>query len=105
MPLRAPDLLASVQGVLWMIVSCAFYALIYAVVRGLSERFPVNQIVFFRAVVGLLAGRLQHRIEVPVFYFPKHPQRLIRISAQAYNQYEQYVSLKEALVRSSLELW
>jgi drug/metabolite transporter (DMT)-like permease len=42
----------SIRGVLWMILSSMFYALIYVVVRGLSESFDVNQIVFFRAVLG-----------------------------------------------------
>ncbi len=45
---------APVRGILWMVASCVFYALIYVVVRGLSETFPVNQIVFFRAVLGSL---------------------------------------------------
>ena len=35
-----------------MLLSSLFYALIYVVVRGLSESFAVNQIVFFRAVLG-----------------------------------------------------
>lgn len=43
-----------VQGVLWMSLSSCFYALIYVVVRSLAESFPVNQIVFFRAVLGTL---------------------------------------------------
>lgn len=46
------NLSGSVKGVLWMILSSVFYALIYAVVRGLTEIFPVNQIVFFRALLG-----------------------------------------------------
>ena len=54
MMLRLANLSGSVQGVLWMIVSCMFYALIYAVVRGLTETFAVNQIVFFRATLGTL---------------------------------------------------
>lgn len=48
----AADRSASIRGVLWMILSGMFYALIYVVVRGLSESFDVNQIVFFRAVLG-----------------------------------------------------
>ena len=48
------DQSASVQGILWMLMSCMFYALIYLVVRGLTEIFPVNQVVFFRAVMGSL---------------------------------------------------
>ena len=52
MPLATPS--GSVQGVLWMIASGMFYALIYAVVRGLTETFPVNQVVFFRATLGSL---------------------------------------------------
>lgn len=35
-----------------MLLSNLFYALIYVVVRGLSDNFEVNQIVFFRAVLG-----------------------------------------------------
>jgi drug/metabolite transporter (DMT)-like permease len=46
------DLPDPVRGVLWMILSSLFYALIYVVVRGLAESFVVNQIVFFRAVLG-----------------------------------------------------
>ena len=41
-----------VRGVLWMMLSSLFYALIYVVVRGLADGFAVNQIVFFRAVLG-----------------------------------------------------
>ncbi len=48
----AADTSGAVRGVLWMILSSMFYALIYVVVRGLAERFDVNQIVFFRAVLG-----------------------------------------------------
>lgn len=46
------NLSGSVKGVLWMILSSVFYALIYAVVRGLTDVFPVNEIVFFRALFG-----------------------------------------------------
>ena len=46
------DLQGPVRGVLWMLLSNLFYALIYVVVRGLTENFEVNQIVFFRAVLG-----------------------------------------------------
>ena len=35
-----------------MLLSSVFYALIYVVVRGLTDSFPVNQIVFFRALFG-----------------------------------------------------
>ena len=35
-----------------MSIASVFYALIYVVVRGLADNFPVNQIVFFRAVLG-----------------------------------------------------
>lgn len=50
----AVGLSGPVRGILWMVASGMFYALIYIVVRGLSETFPVNQIVFFRAVLGSL---------------------------------------------------
>jgi isopenicillin-N epimerase len=38
-----------------------------------------------------------HRIEVPVPSWPQAPQRLLRISAQLYNRFEQYERLAEAL--------
>jgi isopenicillin-N epimerase len=44
------------------------------------------------------ALRERHRIEVPVIPWPRHPQRLLRISAQAYNHIDQYRRLAEALV-------
>ena len=46
------DTTGAVRGVSWMVASSMFYALIYVVVRGLAEKFDVNQIVFFRAVLG-----------------------------------------------------
>ena len=49
---KLKELPGSVRGVLWMMISNLFYALIYVVVRGLSESFSVNQIVFFRAILG-----------------------------------------------------
>jgi isopenicillin-N epimerase len=41
--------------------------------------------------------RDRYAIEVPVFHFPQPPQRMLRISAQAYNSLEDYVRLAEAL--------
>ena len=38
-----------------------------------------------------------HAIEVPVVTCPAHPGRLLRISAQAYNELEDYERLAEAL--------
>ena len=52
MVLSPAGLSGSMRGILWMLVSSVFYSLIYVVVRGLSESFPVNEIVFFRAVLG-----------------------------------------------------
>lgn len=52
MPPQSAEPSAAVRGVLWMLSSSAFYALMYVVVRGLSEAFPANQIVLFRAVLG-----------------------------------------------------
>ena len=48
----AADTSGALRGVLWMVASSMFYALIYVVVRGLAEKFDVNQIVFFRALLG-----------------------------------------------------
>ena len=39
----------------------------------------------------------QHRVEVPIFVFPEHPRRLVRISAQLYNSREQIELLARAL--------
>ncbi|MCX7829854.1 MAG: hypothetical protein N2445_02165 [Acidobacteria bacterium] len=38
-----------------------------------------------------------HKIEVPVMYFPKYPKRVLRISAQIYNTLEEYAKLAEIL--------
>lgn len=38
-----------------------------------------------------------HRIEVPVFYWPSAPQSVLRVSAHAYNSLDQYALLREAL--------
>ena len=46
------NLSGPLQGILWMVASGAFYALIYVVVRSLTADFPVNQVVLFRAVLG-----------------------------------------------------
>ncbi len=39
----------------------------------------------------------EERIEVPVFFWPRDPQRLIRISAQLYNSEADYLRLADAL--------
>lgn len=39
----------------------------------------------------------EYNIEVPVFMWPKHPQRWLRISAQLYNQFEDYERLAKGL--------
>jgi isopenicillin-N epimerase len=39
----------------------------------------------------------RHRVEVPIFVFPEHPRRLVRISAQAYNSLAQVELLARAL--------
>ncbi len=52
MKFEVAHLSGSVKGVLWMFLSSVFYALIYIVVRGLTDSIPVNQIVFFRALLG-----------------------------------------------------
>ncbi len=40
-----------------------------------------------------------HRIEVPTYFWPKYPHRLIRIAAQAYNSEAQYERLAVALTK------
>lgn len=40
----------------------------------------------------------RHGIEVPVFSWPANPSRLVRVSAQLYNQLEDYQALAAALV-------
>ncbi len=42
----------------------------------------------------------RYRIEVPVFTFPQHPRRLVRIAAQLYNSAEQFARLGRALRES-----
>jgi isopenicillin-N epimerase len=39
----------------------------------------------------------RYRIEVPVIPWPHPPKRILRVSAQAYNQIEQYHKLADAL--------
>ena len=39
----------------------------------------------------------RHRIEVPIFVFPRHPRRLVRIAAQLYNSRPQIERLARAL--------
>jgi isopenicillin-N epimerase len=39
----------------------------------------------------------EHAIEVPVLTCPAHPGRMVRISAQAYNEIEDYERLAAAL--------
>lgn len=45
-----------------------------------------------------------HQVEVPVFSWPTAPQRMVRISAQAYNRIEDYHRLAEALGTLSSQL-
>ena len=44
----------------------------------------------------------RYRIEVPVMPFPAWPKRLLRISAEAYNQQSDYVRLAEALTAEGM---
>ena len=41
--------------------------------------------------------REEFQIETPVFYWPEAPQRMLRISAQAYNSLNEYERLADAL--------
>ena len=50
--MQQPGLSAAIRGIIWMTLACVFYALIYVVVRGLSDSYATTQIVFFRAVLG-----------------------------------------------------
>ena len=45
--------------------------------------------------------RLRYGIEVPAFFWPAPPRRLLRISAQLYNTPEQYERLAAALVETT----
>jgi isopenicillin-N epimerase len=42
----------------------------------------------------------RYRVEVPVYTFPTHPRRLLRISAQLYNSRAQFEHLARALTES-----
>jgi isopenicillin-N epimerase len=42
----------------------------------------------------------RYSIEVPVFTFPAHPRRLVRISAQVYNSRAQFEQLARALTET-----
>lgn len=39
----------------------------------------------------------EYKIEIPIIYFPKFPKRLLRISTQIYNDFEDYIKLSNAL--------
>lgn len=44
-----------------------------------------------------IALERQYRIQIPIFPWPQHPKRMIRLSAQLYNDIEQYERLAAAL--------
>jgi len=51
--------------------------------------------------IGMLPLQLtlweKHQIEVPIYAWPAHPKRVLRISAQAHNHLQQYASFAETL--------
>lgn len=81
---------------------------------GVAEPAPASMLGFLAAVplppgrdegradafaVDPLQARLfeRHRIEVPIFTWPAAPRRLVRISAQVYNERAEYEALAAAL--------
>lgn len=60
-----------------------------------SERAPLGLLEFDALQEGLFQ---RHRIEVPIVPFPRWPRRLVRISAQIYNDPDDYRHLARALV-------
>lgn len=52
MPTSEIKLPGPVAGVLWMASASVFYALVYVVVRNLTDALSVTQVVFFRALLG-----------------------------------------------------
>jgi isopenicillin-N epimerase len=73
---------------------------------GAMASLPVPPIARFPAAKAMSALELdplhdalfrEHRIEVPVLTCPAHPERLLRISAQAYNSIGDYERLAAAL--------
>ena len=51
---QKPPLAAVTRGILWMVGAAAAFAVMVSAVRGLSATIPTVEIVFFRALVGLL---------------------------------------------------
>jgi isopenicillin-N epimerase len=90
--LQARDVLADALGIApptpdVMLGAMAAFPLAPAV--GMPPPHEVNE----------LAGRLwnDHRIEVPINFWPEWPSRVLRISAQVYNRLDQYRLLAGAL--------
>ncbi len=50
---RLAALPGSVRGALWMSAASFFFALIYVVIRRLTESVPIQELVLFRALLGM----------------------------------------------------
>jgi isopenicillin-N epimerase len=66
-----------------------------------SEERPVPPLYLDPLQIRL---REQYGIEVQMMYWPAHPKRVIRVSAQLYNSLDQYQLLSDALAKELPQL-